>query len=198
MDFLPARIYALQHKLICETSCGQVDDTSTGRLPGTGLLCVWDVHSMPLELNRWSVTHLTVGGSLFICFASRLCDRLLWASHICSRLGRALTSLSSWFWMAWFSSSISYGGSSETPLTGVEVIRPQTGQVVLVPIHHSAAQEDCCRLHLCVYLTYLIPYRAFPSKDGSACMRGVERLVTGLEKQGFWNCCFYCPKATLY
>lgn len=51
MDFLPARIYALQHKLICETSCGQVDDTSTGRLPGTGLLCVWDVHSMPLELD---------------------------------------------------------------------------------------------------------------------------------------------------
>lgn len=86
MDFLPARIYALQHKLICETSCGQVDDTSTGRLPGAGLLCVWDVHSMPLELNRWSVTHLTVGGSLFICFASRLCDRRVtsaadWAEH---------------------------------------------------------------------------------------------------------------------
>lgn len=66
MDFLPARIYALQHKLICETSCGQVDDTSTGRLPGAGLLCVWDVHSMPLELDKSMVSYASQCGRVII------------------------------------------------------------------------------------------------------------------------------------
>lgn len=71
MDFLPVCIYALQHKFICETNCGQIDDTSTGRLPGVGLLCVWDVHSMPLELDKSMVNYTSECGRVIIhllCF----------------------------------------------------------------------------------------------------------------------------------
>lgn len=66
-----AWICVLQHKLICETNCGHVDDMLMGRLPGGGLLCVWDTHNMPLELDKWMANYTSKGGSAFIhllCF----------------------------------------------------------------------------------------------------------------------------------
>lgn len=66
------------------------------------------------------------------------------------------------------------------------MIRPQIGKEVLVPIHCSASQEDHCKVHLCVYLVYLMksvsPCKAFMSEDVSACVGGMGRFTTGLEK----------------
>lgn len=39
-----AGIYVLQHKLICETNCGGIDDMPVGKIALRGsALCVWDV-----------------------------------------------------------------------------------------------------------------------------------------------------------
>lgn len=69
-----AGIYVLQHKLICETNCGCIDDTPMEKIALRGSAvhtCLW------YWINQWSIIYLGVGVPLLICFASRLCYRQL-------------------------------------------------------------------------------------------------------------------------